>query len=74
MTRKLPRLTDQLRHSIADCGISRYRLAKETGVGQSSLALFCNGKRGLSMEAIDAIGEHLRLRIIVDSMPRTGEE
>lgn len=67
-------LTNQLRLAIANCGISRYRIAKETGVSQSTLALFVNGKRGLSMEAIDAIGHSLRLKIATETKPRTGRK
>jgi len=67
-------LTNQLRLAIANCGISRYRIAKETGVGQSTLALFVNGKRGLSMEAIDSIGHYLRLKIATETKPRTGRK
>ena len=67
-------LTNQLRLAIANCGISRYRIAKETGVSQSTLALFVNGKRGLSMEAIDAIGNYLRLKIATETKPRTGRK
>ena len=67
-------LTNQLRLAIANCGISRYRIAKETGVSQSTLALFVNGKRGLSMEAIDAIGHYLRLKIATETKPRTGRK
>lgn len=67
-------LTNQLRLTIANCGVSRYRIAKETGVSQSTLALFVNGKRGLSMEAIDAIGHYLRLKIATEPKPRPGRK
>jgi DNA transposition AAA+ family ATPase len=59
-------LTDQLRQAIESCGKTRYALAKETGVGADTLCRFVNGERGLSMEAMDAIGKCLGLRIVAD--------
>jgi hypothetical protein len=56
-------LTDQIRKAIDDSGLTRYRIAKETGISESSLAYFYNGQRGLSTEALDAIGECLVLTI-----------
>jgi len=59
-------LTEQLRKAINTCGQSRYAIAKATGVGADTLSRFVNGERGLSMEAMDAIGKHLGLRIVAD--------
>ena len=56
-------LTDQLRQAIADCGLSRYEIAKQTGIDESALGKFYNGQRGLSMEALNALGECLELTI-----------
>ncbi len=57
------RLTDQLRQAIDDSGLTRYRIAKETGISESTLSKFYLGQRGLSMEALNAIGEFLQLEI-----------
>ena len=56
-------LTDQLRQSIDESGLTRYQIAKETGIDESALAKFYNGHRGLSMEALNALGEFLQLTI-----------
>lgn len=56
-------LTDQLRQAIDDSGLTRYRIAKETGISESALSQFYNGHRGLSMEALNALGEFLQLTI-----------
>ena len=56
-------LTDQLRQAIDDCGLTRYQVAKATGIDESALAKFYNGHRGLSMKALNALGEFLQLRI-----------
>jgi DNA transposition AAA+ family ATPase len=70
MTKKRPRkLTDQLRQAIDDCGLTRYAIAKHTGIDESALAKFYNGQRGLSMNALDALGEFLQLKITLGRTP-----
>ena len=73
MAKKQPKLlTDQLRQAIADCGMTRYAIAKHTGIDESALAKFFNGHRGLSMEAMNALGECLGLRIVMDRKTKKG--
>ena len=62
-------LTDQLRRAIETCGETRYAIAIATGVDQSTLSRFVNGERGLSMEAMDALGEYLELEIVTKRRP-----
>ena len=64
-------LTDQLRQAIDDCELTRYRISKETGISESTLAHFYNGYRGLSMEALNALGEFLQLTIHMGRKPDT---
>ena len=64
MSRKLvPTLSEQLRRAIQQSELSRYRIAKESGVSQSVLSLFCSGKRGLSLKAADALVRLLDLEL-----------
>ncbi len=62
-------LTDQLRQAIDDSGLTRYRIAKETGISESALAQFYNGHRGLSINALNALGEFLQLTITLGRKP-----
>jgi transcriptional regulator with XRE-family HTH domain len=62
-------LTDQLRQAIDDSGLTRYQIAKATGIDESALAKFYNGHRGLSMEALNSLGEFLQLRITLGRKP-----
>jgi hypothetical protein len=62
-------LTDQLRQAIDDSGVTRYQIALETGIDESGLAKFYNGHRGLSMDALNALGEFLQLSIILGRKP-----
>jgi transcriptional regulator with XRE-family HTH domain len=57
------KLSEQVRQAILKAGVSRYRIAKETGVDQPALSRFVHGERGLSIEALDAIGLYLKLSI-----------
>lgn len=72
MAKKYPKkLTDQLRRAIDDSGLTRYEIAKQTGIDESALAKFYNGHRGLSMEALNALGECLQLTINLGRKPGT---
>ncbi|MGE3316520.1 MAG: helix-turn-helix domain-containing protein [Planctomycetaceae bacterium] len=62
-------LTDQLRQAIDKCGLTRYQIAKETGIDESALAKFYNGHRGLSMSALNALGKCLELTIVMRRKP-----
>jgi DNA-binding Xre family transcriptional regulator len=62
-------LTTQLRRMVADSGQTLGELARNTGIDKSALSRFVNGERGLSMQALDAIGNHLVLRLVADKPP-----
>ena len=67
--KRLKNLTDQLRQAIDDCGLTRYEIAKQTGIDESALAKFYNGHRGLSMDALNSLGDYLQLKIILGRRP-----
>jgi transcriptional regulator with XRE-family HTH domain len=70
MAKKRPKpLTDQLRQAIDDSGLTRYRISKDTGISEPTLSQFYNGHRGLSMEAMNALGECLQLTIHLGRKP-----
>ena len=71
MKKRTDLMTDQLRQAIDDCGLTRYEIAKQTGIDESALAKFYNGHRGLSMEALNALGEFLQLTITLGRKPET---
>ena len=55
--------------AIDDSGLTRYQIAQETGIDESALAKFYNGHRGLSMEALNALGVCLQLKITLGRTP-----
>ena len=67
--RTRPKVSDQVRNAIEGC---RYRIWKETGVAQETLSRFMKGERGLSMKALDKIGEFLEWEL--KSRRRGGKE
>jgi predicted transcriptional regulator len=59
-----PAVSEQLRAIVKSCGVSQYRIAKETGIDQSAMSRFVAGERGLSIEALDRLGEFLDLEVV----------
>lgn len=68
---KHEKLSDQLRQAIADSGMSRYRIAQDTGIDESALAKFFNGQRGLSLASLDALVEYLDLEVVPKQSKKT---
>jgi len=66
-------VSDQVRQAIDDSGLTRYRISKETGISETALALFYNGQRGLSMKALNALGEYLQLTVRLGRKPEKGK-
>jgi transcriptional regulator with XRE-family HTH domain len=62
-------MTDQVRQAVGNSGLTRYRIAKDTGIDESALAKFYNGHRGLSLDNMDLLCEYLGLRIVMDRKP-----
>lgn len=63
--------TNQIRHALENCGQTRYRVAKETGLSESQLCRFVGGA-GLSMDSLDTLAEYLGLQIVVQKPNRKG--
>ncbi len=56
--------SESLRRAIDNAPITRYRLCKETGIGQPTLSRFMHGKAGLTIENLDLVCEHLGLQLV----------
>jgi len=59
------KLSDEIREAVAASGMSRYAIAKDLGIAESTMSRFVNGQNGLSMEYLDRLAELLGLHIIV---------
>lgn len=66
----MKRLSEQLREAIVRASVTRYEISKETGVDQAALSKFVLGQRGISVQAMDAVGLYLGLTITTNRRPR----
>ena len=71
--RQSQKLTDQIRQAIDTCGLTRYRIAQDTGIDESTLAKFYHGTRGLSLDNLDRLSAYLKLRIVMDRKTKKGK-
>ena len=65
MGKRRAKLSDQIRRAVDDCGRTRYRISKQTGIDQSTLSRFMSGERGLPMNTLDKLADYLDLNITV---------
>ena len=70
MAKRRKKLSDQIRRSIETCGMTRYRISKETGIDQSNLSRFIHGEVGLSMDSLDRLADLLNLNITTGKRQR----
>jgi transcriptional regulator with XRE-family HTH domain len=72
MAKPRVRLSDQIRRAVDASGLSRYRIAKELGVAESTMSRFMSGYGGLSLANIDALADLLGLDITTTRRPTKG--
>ena len=63
MAKSTQQISQQLRHIVKVCGKTRYQISKETGIDESLLSRFVNGKCNISLNVIDKLAENLNLEI-----------
>lgn len=56
-------IQEQIDRILKDKGISRYQLAKDTGINESQLSRFFSGKVNLSYDKIELITVYLNCEI-----------
>jgi transcriptional regulator with XRE-family HTH domain len=66
MGRRRVSLSDQIRRAVDASGLSRYRIAKELGIAESTMSRFMAGKGGLSLANLDALADLLNLNIAAE--------
>ena len=62
MAAKRIKMSDRIRQLIDDSGMSRYRIAKESGLDQAALSRFMQGT-GITTESLDKLADSLDLEI-----------
>jgi predicted XRE-type DNA-binding protein len=58
-------ILDAIRQAIEQSGKTRYRISKDTGIGESQLCTLMKGQIGLSQEKLTILTDYLGLEIIV---------
>ncbi len=58
-------ISESVRRAITGSALSRYEIAKRSGVGESVLSRFCRGERSMSLETLDRLADVLHLEMIV---------
>lgn len=58
-----PFVSEELRKTIQDSGLTLYRVAKDAKVGYASLHRFMSGERAVSLDVFDRLCESLGLML-----------
>jgi plasmid maintenance system antidote protein VapI len=56
-------VSTRIRDAVGNGEVSRYRIALDCGISESSLSRFVAGEQGLSMQAIDTLAEYFGLEL-----------
>jgi transcriptional regulator with XRE-family HTH domain len=66
MRKNQPTITEVLRAAIEQSGLTRYRIAKETGVPESNLRRFVRGEMSVRLPVADRLAAFLGLMLVPD--------
>ncbi|MGA2062458.1 MAG: helix-turn-helix transcriptional regulator [Thermoguttaceae bacterium] len=57
-------MTDTLKAAIEQCGVTRYRIAKDTGITEPSLCRFMQGESSLRLDKADVLAEYFEMELV----------
>ena len=66
MSRSKPTMTEVLKTAIERSGKTRYQIAQDTGILQTSLSRFMRGETSLRLDKADVLAEYLGLQLVKD--------
>jgi transcriptional regulator with XRE-family HTH domain len=66
MSKSKPTITEVLRAVIEKSGLTRYRIAKETGIPESNLRRFVQGEMSVRLDNADRLAAYFGLRLTPD--------
>jgi transcriptional regulator with XRE-family HTH domain len=58
-----PTMTEVIKAAIERSGLTRYRIATDTGIGETSLMRFMRGETSLRLDRADVLAEYLGLEL-----------
>jgi transcriptional regulator with XRE-family HTH domain len=59
-----PTITDVLRKTMEESGLSLYQIAKDTGIVSQSLLRFKRGETSLRLDKADVLADYLGLELV----------
>ena len=71
MKQRAKQFSDEIRAAVADCGMTRYRIAQETGIDGAALCRFVQGRVGLSLDNLDKLAKCIDLHVVSKRKTRT---
>jgi transcriptional regulator with XRE-family HTH domain len=66
MVKSKPTISDVLRDAIEQSGLTRYRIAKDSGIPESNLRRFIRGEMSIRLDKADRLAAYLGLRLVPD--------
>jgi len=57
-------LSEQLRDTVRNADVTRYRIAQDTGITEGQLCRFVHGQSRLSLDTIDVLAKYLELEVV----------
>lgn len=57
-------MTEVLKAAIEESGLTRYRIAKDTGIDETALMRFMRGEQSIRLDKADALAEYLGLELV----------
>jgi transcriptional regulator with XRE-family HTH domain len=57
-------MTEVLRAEIEQSGLTRHRIAKDTGIDEAALMRFVRGETSLRLDRADVLADYLGLKLI----------
>lgn len=58
-----PTMTEVLKAAIVESGLTRYRIAKDTGIDEAALMRFVRGDTSIRLDKADVLAEYLGLEL-----------
>ena len=63
-------IEEQLRQRLMKADVSRYQLARETGISQAMLSRFLRGERHIGLRAAAKLAKALGFELVLKARPR----
>ena len=64
MSARRIKLSAQIRRAVDAAGVTRYRIAKASGLAHAAMSRFMAGKGGLSVKTLDALADVIGLDVV----------